>query len=194
MHMFRTVFGKQAGFTLIELLLATAITGLISGGIVRTVMQTSEVSTLDRRIITSVKEIEKAVDSISRDALGAQIVNDGYATYGTPDDFPLHLYWKKSARDIDETVVTTEHDIYYHVTAGELTRQDITTVTENGFLPVSTEVTTSVADGITEANFEFTELSADYVLDFRLTATVTEGSKSKSVTRECQITLRSSKS
>ncbi len=68
---------KKAGFTLIEFIVATAIFALISVSLMAIVFQTLNTSHKSSAKLIAVKQIENAVDLMSRDAAAAQDLSEG---------------------------------------------------------------------------------------------------------------------
>jgi prepilin-type N-terminal cleavage/methylation domain-containing protein len=81
---------NQSGFTLIEVLIGIAILGVISGGVSTLIFQTMNINGRSTAHMTAVKEVENAINFISRDVQMAQKIN---VTDTDPTGLPLSIDW-----------------------------------------------------------------------------------------------------
>jgi prepilin-type N-terminal cleavage/methylation domain-containing protein len=160
---------NRKGFTLVELLIALAIFAVIAVGLTTSVKQvmTINASTVSRE--TAIKQVENAVQFISRDAQQAQTVT-------TPSgSFQLNLAWTSWS--------SISYAVNYYLDGSTLMRRsavgasiDVTKVAEN----INTDA------GMTTCSWSETS----GILNVQITVT-TGGFKSASETRSFQIKTRS---
>lgn len=156
---------KQKGFTVIELLIGIAILGVLAPVLGMSIIHIVDVNESTGNHLQAVKQVERAVYWISRDAKMSQITQ-------TDEDngFPLSLYWKRW----DNTTA----NVTYTIQDNELLRS----YSYNGEEPV----VTAVAEYINDSSENTT---CDYdgtILSFRITVSI-GGYRPASETRQCII-------
>jgi type II secretory pathway component PulJ len=162
---------NQRGFTLIAVLIITAITGIIGSGILTVIFQVYQIQASGLARMIAVKEVERAVHWITRDALMAQEV---YPPDPLNDSgFPITLKWIEWNN--------TSNSVEYRVQGGELQRN----VSINGGQPTMTVVINCLKPDATLTNCDFT----DGILAFKITAGK-DGFGSANETRTFNVVLR----
>jgi prepilin-type N-terminal cleavage/methylation domain-containing protein len=158
----------RSGFTLIEILIAIAITLTIAAGISLSFNQLITVNASSVGRETAIKQVENAVQYISRDAQQAQTVT----TSGS--NFPLSLTWTSWSND--------HYLVSYNLSGNRLMKQ----LTLNAGQPASTFVADYIdtSAGMTTCSF------SSGLLSVKITATV-GGLKPASESRSFQIKVRS---
>ena len=175
LHRLGLIHKNQRGFTLIELMVAIGITSLIIGGIVTTIFQVFNVSTLSNNHMLALRQVQNAGYWISHDAQMAQftdaesvIIEEGdpdHPLWGLFDDFyngqtqVLYLSWvgweRMEGTGGNKRQCIDTYNVYYTYDDNKLWRYEIITTKKynnNGQLQENeTEVitnTTFVADYI----------------------------------------------
>ncbi len=161
---------NQRGLTLIEVLIVIAITGIIIGGITTAIFQVFDVNARSTAHMTAVKEVEKAVHLITRDAQMAQSVNATAPSGG----FPLTLTWVEWNN--------TSNNVTYSVQDGQLQRS----YSVNDGQPSTTVVIPHLNPDSQMTNCQF----SSGVFAFKITA-ATGGSSPASETRSFKVVPRS---
>jgi prepilin-type N-terminal cleavage/methylation domain-containing protein len=157
---------RPKAFTLIELLVAVAILGVIVGGLTLTISQVISVNASSMSRETVIKEVESAVQYISRDAQQAQ-----RATF--PVGSFVNLAWTSWNSDV--------YNVLYKFDGTDLTR----TYTKNGANATTNTVARNIdtSPGMTACSW------SGNVLNLKITAS-TGGFKPASETREVQVMAR----
>ena len=164
---------SQKGFTIIELLIALAITSAIGGGISMAVIQIFDHNAQSTTRMIAVKQVENTVHWLNRDVQMAQVVAP--TANPDPDGLPLTLSWVEWDN--------TENEVVYALASGELTRS---------YSIDGGEPNVRVVARYANPDSALTNCSLDgAVLTFKITATVSEGSKSASESRTVDILARS---
>jgi len=168
-HRLGLISKNQRGFTLIELMISTAIIGLISVATTTAIFQMLNVSSGSTNHMTAVKQVQNAVNWISRDAQMAQIV-----VPNGDSGFPLNLTWVKWANTVHQVTYTLEDSKLqrnYYVNGGEPSEALVAR-----FIDPDSEMTNCQYVG--------------GVLTFKITATVGSGSQVASDIRVCEVIPR----
>ena len=174
----RLINKNQRGFVLTELLIALAITGLIGGGITMGIFQVTTYNARSTAHMTAVKQVENAIQWISRDAQMAQTVID-YDDPATEDVTEFFvLSWTEWNNDVRRVAYILEDN--------ELKRN----LTVNPGEPSETVVEAVVARYIDPVESSCVWDGATGKLAFTLTATVGQGSQVASETRDCEVNPR----
>lgn len=163
----------QRGFTLIELMVALVISALIGSGIGTAIYQTLTVSARSTAYMTAVKQLENAVQWLSRDVQMAQNVVPGPGS-----GFPVTLSWIEW--DSDESIVVT-----YAISDGDLRRSK----SGSGGPPTETVVAKYLDASGSSCAWE--PVMGRFT--FELKATVRQGSQLVSETRVGEILPRPSR-
>jgi len=169
---------NQKGFTLLEILIALAITAIIGLATGRVVIQVMAVNAGSITRETAIKQVESAVQIISRDAKQTQVF-----TVHSSDNINFNLSVG------DNLVLTwtawdnTQTTIKYYIQNGHLTKNLSTSnLTVNGGNPVVT--VTQIASNISKASGSWD--TTNRVLSFTVASTV-PGYKPSTETRTFQI-------
>jgi prepilin-type N-terminal cleavage/methylation domain-containing protein len=144
---------SQRGITLVELLVGLVIAGVLIGGISSAVFQVLAANAQTSAQMTAIKDVEKAVNSITRDVLMAQNVN-ATATNG----FPLTLKWVEWDN--------TASNVTYTLQDGQLQRS----LTVVSIVPPATTTTTTVVVRNINAAETNCNLTAQGALNVKITA------------------------
>jgi prepilin-type N-terminal cleavage/methylation domain-containing protein len=156
------------GFTLLETLVAVAISVVIIAGISTSIDQVISVNAASISREAAIKQVENAVQYISRDALQAQGVTTNSGK------FPLVLTWNSWS--------SVAYSTSYFLNGNDLTRS----VVLNGGQPTLLQVGHNIDTSPTMTNCSF----SNGILTVKLTAT-TGGFRPASETRTFQIEARS---
>jgi prepilin-type N-terminal cleavage/methylation domain-containing protein len=161
---------SRKGFTLIEILVAIAIMGIVIVGLSVSIQQVITVNAASVNHEAVIKQVENAVQYISRDAQQAQSVT-------TPNGpFPLTLKWTTWGNP-----TPTIHLVTYAINGGVLTRSET--------IGAGAAKVTRVADSIDTTPGMTTCSWAAGVFNLKITATA-GGFKPITETRTVQITAR----
>ena len=160
--MIRITNQSQRGFTLIELVLALLISAIIAGGIIMSISMVFTINALDSNHLKVVRQVDSAIDAITRDTLQAQTITVNGTGYF------IDIQWTDFG-------TTTTHEIKYTIdAAGNLNRTLVGGTTR------------VVATNITAATN--CSLSGN-ALTLNITAAIT-GNRPSSETRQAQISRR----
>jgi len=168
-HRLGLVNKNQRGFTLIEMIIALVIISLIGGATTTAIFQMLNISNVSTNHMTAVKQVQNAVNWISRDAQMSQIV-----VPNGDSGFPLNLTWV----EWDNTV----HQVTYTVEDSKLQRNYYV----NGGEPSEALVARFIDPDLAMTNCQY----VGGVLTFKITATVDSGSQVASDTRVCEVIPR----
>jgi prepilin-type N-terminal cleavage/methylation domain-containing protein len=162
--MIRLTRRTQRGFTLIELVLALLISAIIAGGIIMSTSMVFTINALDSNHLKAVRQVDYAIDAITRDTLQAQTITVNGTGYF------IDIQWTDFG-------TTTTHEIKYTIdAAGNLNR----TIVGGTTRVVATNVTPATNCSL-----------SGNVLTLNITAAIT-GNRPASETRQVQISRRPS--
>jgi type II secretory pathway pseudopilin PulG len=180
-HFMPTRQHGQKGLMLLELLVVIAITTIIGGGISMTIFQMLDVNARTTTRMTAVKQVENAIQWLSRDAQMAQVVSAPAQTNG----LPLTLSWV----DWDGTNYQVNYQLVSSGATKQLQRQYLVSDANNVAISNQTTIPAQfINSGATSTNVQY----ANGVLSYKITSTVT-GFRSASETRTGQFIPRTSK-
>jgi type II secretory pathway component PulJ len=108
----KLLFQGQRGFSLVEALAGLLVAALISSGIAMATYQTLDVDTLINSRMAAIKQVENALNALSRDARMAQVVQTGSGS-----GFPLTLTWTEWDN--------TTHQVSYFISERKLKRRQV---------------------------------------------------------------------
>jgi prepilin-type N-terminal cleavage/methylation domain-containing protein len=164
---------SQRGFTLSEVLIVIAITGMIIGAITAVFFQVFNSNARSTNHMTAIKEVENAINQITRDAQMAQTV-----VKTTASGFPLQLEWV----DWDSTA----YKVTYRVQNGQLKRSYSKTPLIDPPFTSNTVLIPNLDTDLQPPNCQYSPGK----LDFTITATI-GGLRPASETRSFEVVLRS---
>jgi prepilin-type N-terminal cleavage/methylation domain-containing protein len=173
-HKLRSRRESQKGFTVIELMVALIITGLIGIGSTMATVQVVNQSARDNDYTTASRNVQNAIQWISRDAQMSQIVE-----LTGDSGFPFTLLW----REWDDT----SHSVTYSISDGDLRRS----YSVDGGEPSETLIAqyiNSTSDN-TSFNVEITTENVT-LATVKVTATVGTGLNAVSLTKEREVIPR----
>jgi len=159
---------NQKGLTLIEILVAIAVSSFIGVGIMAAISQMFTVNALSTNHVNAVKQVEKAVYWLSRDAQMAQIVQPAGGS-----GFPLNLSWVEWDNAGHQVTYTLEND--------KLRRSHSVNGGEPSWITVAEHMNTNPE----KLNCQF----ASGVFTFKVTTSIS-GFRSASETRTAQVIPR----
>ena len=162
-RMLSAIKNAQNGIALPEVLIGIAITGVISGVMVMTLLQTDDIGTSNRNRMVSVNYVHNAGYWIQVDAKMAHTIT----VDGSDSGLPLTLNWIEWDN--------TTHQVTYSLEDGNLQRAH----SFNGGTPMANVIAQSVETDSDLTNCQF----ADGVLTFKLTTTEGNGPRSNTETR-----------
>jgi prepilin-type N-terminal cleavage/methylation domain-containing protein len=163
----KTIRESQKGFTLIEILVAVAIMGIIIGGLTTSISQVISVSASSANRESVIKQVESAVQFISRDAQQTQSATT------TSGKFPVQFKWT--------SWTNVNYVVNYYLNGPVLMRSETI-----GNAPASV---TRIADKIDTSAGMTTCSWAGGVFTLKITAS-TAGYQAASETRTVQVTAR----
>ena len=141
---------SQAGFTMIEILIATAVTAILSTGLIMVTFQVFSTNAAITNHNLAIKQVQNAVDYISRDVQQAQPTSPLYSWDGSNLTFTLTTS--------SNGVTYTNQNVVYTVSNGTLTRK------------VGTGQAQNIATNISSSGFTVNTAGTPYV---SITSTVT---------------------
>ena len=160
--MIRLIRRTQRGFTLIELVLALLISAIIAIGIIMSTSMVFTINALDSNHLKVVRQVDNAIDAITRDTFQAQTITVNGTGYF------IDIQWTDFG-------TTTTHEVKYTIDAtGNLNRT------------LDSGTARTVATNITAATN--CSLSGN-ALTLNITAAIT-GNRPASETRQVQISRR----
>ncbi|MBT4512176.1 MAG: hypothetical protein HOC20_08215 [Chloroflexi bacterium] len=165
-----SIDNSQNGLGLIELLVGIAITSLISGVLVMSIIQTDRTVSKNRNHVASVSRVHNAGHWIHTDAQMAQTVEVDDDESG----LPLILAWT----DWDNE----HHQITYAIEEGDLTRSHV--IVDGAANKNLVAQSVNISPEMTNCAF------SSGVLTFKLTVTEGEGPRASSETRVFEVVPR----